>query len=211
MKSRTPKRFNTEFEKALFAAHAGPVLSEALLGNVHCYLEQPEWRKLYLSLAQESDFLNERSPLAINMRALMFPVPGLWHDIHHALTGDPLFEDDTLAMLEKLCRGAHRDMLDWMEQYKAHCVKMSLTSPPPHELAMRRELFGAALECLTIVKRLLACVCDDDRERLETEAQAIAHLILDLQKQPSPKHSWLFSWHEVGNNVKMHDRLTWFG
>jgi hypothetical protein len=33
---------------------------------------------------------------------------------------------------------------------------------------------------------------------LERETQGLAHLVLDLQKQPSPKHSWLFSGHEVG-------------
>lgn len=54
------------------------------------------------------------------------------------------------------------------------------------------------MECLILVKRLLATVCDADRPQLEIEVQALAHLILDLQKQPSPKHSWLFTGHETG-------------
>jgi hypothetical protein len=85
-----------------------------------------------------------------------------------------------------------------MEDYKGHCVKLSLTTPPPSEIAMRRELFGASLECLVLVKRILATVCDQERVKLETEIQALAHLILNLQKQPSSSHSWLFSGHEVG-------------
>ena len=49
-----------------------------------------------------------------------------------------------------------------------------------------------------LAKRLLATVCEVERVKLEGETQALAHLIFDLQKQPSPKHSWLFTGHETG-------------
>lgn len=63
---------------------------------------------------------------------------------------------------------------------------------------MRRELFGTSIESLILAKRLLATVCEPERIKLEGETQALAHLIFDLQKQPSPKHSWLFTGHETG-------------
>ena len=128
----------------------------------------------------------------------MFPLPGLGRDIGEVMTSAQLFDDDALAGLATRCRELHQSYIDWMEDYKAHCVKLSFITPPPSEITMRRELFGACLECLILVKRLLATVCDHEREQLETECQALAHLILDLQKQPSSKHSWLFSGHEVG-------------
>lgn len=149
-------------------------------------------------MIQETDFLTDRSSLTVNVRSLMFELPGLWHDVGETLTGPQLFDDEAMLALEIRCRNSHVGFINWMEDYKSHCVRMSLAATPCSELAMRRELFGAALECLTIVKRLLASVCDREREKLEVEAQALAHLILDLQKQPSPKHSWLFSGHEVG-------------
>ena len=154
--------------------------------------------ELYESLAQEKDYLDDRSPLTIQVRKNMFPLSGLWCDLGEVVTGPQLFDDDALASLTMRCRKLHQDYIDWMEDYKAHCVKMSFTTPPPREITMRRELFGACLECLILVKRLLATVRDDEREKLETECQALAHLILDLQKQPSSSHSWLFSGHEVG-------------
>ncbi|KAK3686490.1 hypothetical protein LTR37_019775 [Vermiconidia calcicola] len=198
VKHRSPERFTTEFDKALFAAHVGPIVSESLVDDTHCYLEQPEWSALYQSLIQDSDYLDDRNSLTIHLRMLMFPLPGLWHDVGEAIAGPQLFDDTALQALERRCRKAHRDILNWLEEYKSRCVRLSLTSPPQQEIAMRRELFGSALECLSIVKRILASVCDEERESLEVEAQALAHLILDLQKQPSPKHSWLFSKHEVG-------------
>jgi hypothetical protein len=174
------------------------MISECLVSNERCYLEEPVWTELYKSLTQEKDFLDDRSALTINLRSLMFPMSGLWHDVGKAVTGPQLFDDDTLASLAYRCRKLHKEGIDWMEEYKAHCVRLSLSTPPPEEIAMRRELFGSALECLILAKRLLATVCDDEREGLEAETQALAHLILNLQKQPSTKHSWLFSGHEVG-------------
>lgn len=156
------------------------------------------WTELYQSIAHDVGYLHDRSSLAIRVRSTMFVLPGLWHDIGEAVTGPQLFDDDVLAMLECRCRKVHQELIDWMEDYKSHCVKTSLTAPSPEELAIRRELFGAALECLAIFKRLLATVCDNDREKLEVEIQALAHLLLDLQKQPTSNHSWLFSRHEVG-------------
>lgn len=77
-------------------------------------------------------------------------------------------------------------------------MRFSLVQPSACELSLRRELFGAVIECLSLVKRLLATVCESSRLALEPEIQALAQLILDLQKQPSYKHSWLFSGHEAG-------------
>ena len=153
---------------------------------------------LYTSLSLETNFLSERSPLCIKLRVAMFTLPGLWHDIGEAVNSDNFFADGSLSNLEARCRNAHKELLDWLDQYKAHCVRLSLAQPPPSELSLRRELFGSALECMAIVKRLLCTVCEAERRSLEVETQALAHLILDLQKQPSPKHSWLFSGHEVG-------------
>ena len=128
----------------------------------------------------------------------MFPLPGLWHDIGAAMNGEELFDDGALQLLKDRALDLQRKCLKWMEDYKSHCVRMSLMSPPSEELALRRELFGTALECLMLLKRLIASLSDDDREQLETEGQALAHLLLELQEQPSPKFSWLFSGHEVG-------------
>ncbi|KAK3615045.1 hypothetical protein LTR56_026835 [Elasticomyces elasticus] len=198
VRHRSATRFHTDFERALFAAHVGGIVSECLVNNTHCYLEQPEWIGLYTSLTIESNFLSERSPLAISLRVTMFELPGIWHDVGEAVNELDFYSDWPLAALEARCRKAHRELLVWLEQYKAHCVRLSLAQPPASELSLRRELFGSALECLAIVKRLLCTVCESDRRNLEVETQALAHLILDLQKQPSPKHSWLFSGHEVG-------------
>lgn len=114
------------------------------------------------------------------------------------VTGLDLFNNEMMARIKSRCHKAHEALLDWMEDYKTHCVRSSLTMPSPQELAMRRELLGIGVECLAVVKRLLITTNDKNRERLEPEAQATARSILVLQEQDSQKHSWLFTGHEVG-------------
>lgn len=53
------------------------------------------------------------------------------------------------------------------------------------------------MECLAVVKRLLATLCDEDRIELEQQTQALAVSLMEMQKHPSPGHSWLFTTHEI--------------
>jgi len=76
VKHRSTNRFRTDFEKALFAAHVGPCVSEALVSNQHCYLEELKWTTLYLSLMEETPFLTDRSPLTMKVRVMMIKLPG---------------------------------------------------------------------------------------------------------------------------------------
>ncbi|KAI6893752.1 hypothetical protein KC318_g4298 [Hortaea werneckii] len=198
IKYRSPDRFRTEYEKALFAAHVGAVVSECLVNNTSCYLKQPEWVNVFTSLKQDTPFLTDRSPLAIDARLAMFGIPGLWRDIDEVVNSPGYYVCAPMDTLESRGRQIHQALVDWLEDYNAHCVRFSLVQPSACELSLRRELFGAVIECLSLVKRLLATVCESSRLALEPEIQALAQLILDLQKQPSYKHSWLFSGHEAG-------------
>ena len=125
-------------------------------------------------------------------------LPRLWHNIDIALKGPELFNQEVQQGLRAQCATVHQNFIDWMEDYDAYCMSQSHLTPSPHESAIRRELKGVAMECLMIVKRLLASVWDEKREALEIEAQVLARSLLELHNLPSPKHSWLFMEHEVG-------------
>lgn len=88
--------------------------------------------------------------------------------------------------------------MESLEEYKTHVLQTAFLQPSSEELALRRELYGLAHEGLILVKRLQASVSDTDRLELEAEVQNAAKTILDMQNQPSPRHSWLFSGHELG-------------
>jgi len=166
--------------------------------NTHCYLEAPEWLKLYASLAVETPFLTARSPLGVKLHLFGFTIPGLWHDVDHAINSPGFLAGHSLTDLEAHCRKAHAQLLDWIEDYKEHCVRLALTRLPATELAYRRHWYAMTLKCQIFVNRLMATICEADRIALEHDSQALANSILDLQKQPSDRHSWLFSGQELG-------------
>ncbi|WPH02594.1 Hypothetical protein R9X50_00545900 [Acrodontium crateriforme] len=195
---RSSKRFTTDFEKALFSSHVGGMVSLGLVGNQHCYLEQPEWMDVYASTASESLFLTDRSPLAVNLRKTLFRVPGVWRDTGDWVNTHRLFDDKAPPALVKRCEDTHQDLVDWLEDYKNHTVSLSLVELPPEELQIRRELYGSALECSSIIKRVLATLKDDGRLQIEEQNQELVDKILDLQGKPVPPHSWLFTPHEIG-------------
>lgn len=48
-------------------------------------MAEPNWRQLYLSLAEPTDHLTDRSELVIGLRSQTFGLPGLWSDVGQAL------------------------------------------------------------------------------------------------------------------------------
>jgi hypothetical protein len=100
--------------------------------------------------------------------------------------------------LELKARETHAALLKCLESYKAHVIRTSMTSVPQSELALRREIYGTALETLCVYKRILATFCEAERLQLESEAQALAARLLELQTQPAPRHSWIYSEQEKG-------------
>lgn len=103
-----------------------------------------------------------------------------------------------LEYLTKRCREARLGYLDSLKAYKAHVLRTAFTQPSPSELALRREFYGLAHEGLILVLRLQASVCDAKRLSLEAEVLSAAQIIFEMQDQPLPQHSWLFSGHELG-------------
>ncbi|PPJ51475.1 hypothetical protein CBER1_09237 [Cercospora berteroae] len=197
MKHRSPRAFKDEFEKALFHGHVGSVVSEALHNNSHCYLAEPEWTALYESLATDPNELTERHELVINARKLIFPLPGLWHDISRALTSQTELDDNSLLQLEQRCQALDLRYSVWREKYKEYCISRSLSMLSEQEINIRRETYGQAVESLLIVKMLLATLTSD-ASFIAEDIRILAKQIMDLQKQPGPKYSWLFTGQEVG-------------
>lgn len=123
-------------------------------------------------------------------------LPGIWHEVHESVVHPTA--DSIAPCLIELCSRAHSDLVTWFRQYETYCAETSLVIPTAEDLAKRRELLGIALECLAVVKRLLATVYIQQSATLEKQAQQMAVGIMNLQNDSSPIYSWLFSSHEIG-------------
>ena len=127
----------------------------------------------------------------------MIKIADLWYDIHTAVNSSGLFDDAILAALEQRCRVSRQEVVQWRSEYKLHCLKVGPVEDSSFERGLRRQLFGSAVETFAIINRLLATACDSHRQVLEVETQALARLSLELQKQPGPKYSAIFTCLEV--------------
>jgi hypothetical protein len=91
VKRLTPARFKTDYEKMLFHAHIGPIFTEALMKNERCYLEQPEWMRLYESTIQDDTAprLTDRSGVVVRIRMQILKVCSTLVDATQAINPGP--------------------------------------------------------------------------------------------------------------------------
>jgi len=198
VKRLTPARFKTDYEKMLFHAHIGPTFGEALMRNERCYLEQPEWMRLYESMIDDdTPWLTDRSSVVIHVRMRILNLCSTLADTTEAM--DPEKHDHGLLFTAELkARQNHSSLIKSLQEFKSYVLRTSMAPVPESELALRREIYGTALESLCVYKRVLASFCDSERSQLESEAQALACETFELQTLPAPRHSWLYSEHEKG-------------
>lgn len=128
----------------------------------------------------------------------MFQVPGLWHDVDGLIRVDSDMDDFQTAKVKLRCQECHASYLAWLDAYQEYCVASSLRIPSGAEVLLRRQTFSSVLECLIIMKRLLATIDQEERLKLETETQALALLLRSIHVESCPRFSWLFTGHELG-------------
>lgn len=197
IKRRTPSSFKTDYEKLLFHSHIGPAFTRALYEQKECYLEGPEWMKVYESLIEDTPWLTERSEIVIRIRMRMLGLASMLPKTTKAM--DPnTYDGGLMLVLELKAREIHHGLIKALEEFKTYVLGNSMVHVPESELTLRREIFGTALECLCIYKRILASFCEEERLQLEKEAQEMAVAMMKLQDQPAPRHSWIYSTHEKG-------------
>ena len=200
VRRRTPAGFTTEYEKLLFLAHMGPAFTEAMYNSEPCYLEEPAWLRLYESFVDhDSMWLSDRSELVIRIRLQMLVLNGLLIDVGKVV--DPNSTPDAMLYLrtELKTRRAHQILQDALKDYKTHIYKTSTFHPPISEINMRREIFGTAIECLVLYKRMLATMCEAERLQLEAETRVLLDVLVKLgTQQPESKYSWIYTTQERG-------------
>ncbi|KAH8670130.1 hypothetical protein BGZ60DRAFT_29241 [Tricladium varicosporioides] len=198
---RGPDRYKSDFEKALFMAHTGPIMTECLLNNERCFLEEPEWQTVFRSVITEDDFkISDRSEITVSLIMLKGFVPGFFHDITNitCLGGDPDLEyiNAVAAGLRHLTSQLSR----WHERYVVitECYPDMLPGSPEYDGHCK--VFSTYLSCLMISSRLLSVLSTHDRAGLEDTSQELADQMLELNAkiQSSSRQTSLFMAQTLG-------------
>lgn len=179
---RGPKNYATDFEQALLMAHTGPIMTEALLQNERCFLEQPAWKNVLRSVAHPSaPLLGDRSPIVVSLMVLKCNIPGLCVDVTNIICHQP--DPDPSFIIEIACKihALRVDLLKWHDQYTA----LLSTSPPilpgTAEFDRKCKVFATYLSCMIISSRLLGAISPTERSELEEETMVLTGQMLDLE------------------------------
>lgn len=176
-------------------------MTECLLNNERCFLEEPEWQNVFRSVITEDDFkISDRSEITVSLIMLKGFVPGFFHDITNitCLGGDPDLEyiNAVAAGLRHLTSQLSR----WHDRYVVitKCYPDMLLGSPEYDSHCK--VFSTYLSCLMISSRLLSVLSTYDRAELEDTSQKLADQMLELNAkiQSSSRQTSLFMAQTLG-------------
>ncbi|KAL6722051.1 hypothetical protein ACLMJK_001156 [Lecanora helva] len=183
VKLRGPQGYKTDFEKALFIAHAGPTFTEALLQGKPCFLEEPSWQVVFRSATMDSSPFTDASSVTIALWMSVCQVPRLLAKVEAMICqpGDiDSLEQEQLTL--RLLRV--RDWIsDWRRRYEILISKDNARSSSKAKTDKRYEALGVALGIRIVLNRLILAINMHRAADLENESQSLAHQVICLEQQ----------------------------
>ena len=155
-------------------------MTECLLNNERCFLEQKPWKAVMRSVIEESPTITDRSEIVVELLCLKANIPGFCVDITNIICGP----DRDLGHINKIAirlRHQRAGLLKW------HCSYESILNWVPHicpgspQYDGHCKVFATYLSSIIISTRLLAAISPSERPELEEETQGYANQMEDLE------------------------------
>lgn len=159
-------------------------MTEALLTNQRCFLEQDIWKDVLRSVAKPTaPLISDRSPIVVDLMVLKCNIPGLCVDVTnmicHQLDPSPSFMIETACRIHLL----RVDLLKWHTRYEAILRDAPPILPRTAEFDRRCKIFATYLSCMIISSRLLGAISPTERSELEAQTRVLTGQMLDLEKE----------------------------
>lgn len=157
-------------------------MTEALLTNQHCFLEQDVWKDVLRSVKSPSaPLISDRSSIVVDLMILKCNIPGLCVDVTSMICHQP--DPDPSFIIESACR-IHLlrvDLLKWHTRYEELLRAAPAIVPGTAEFDRRCKVFATYLSCMIITSRLLGAISPTERSELEEQTQLLTAQMLDLE------------------------------
>jgi hypothetical protein len=157
-------------------------MSECLLRNEECFLEEPEWKRVLSSMStSSSNSPTDREPVAISLWTRMLPIPRLFRQttlyICTSTHPDPALRDEILLQ----AYDTRQDLISWLREYHLFYQRYQykITEFKLHEL------LAVALAMQILLQRLIVALqpLDPGSPLMEQETQGNAERIVALQDE----------------------------
>ncbi|KAF7856938.1 hypothetical protein EAF04_009698 [Stromatinia cepivora] len=199
---RKPESYTTDFERALFMGHTGPIMTEALLNGERCFLEQSAWQDLLMSVICKEEYytVSDRSEIVVLLIMAKSNIPGTFWDMTQLLCREEEPSLEYVVQIQKWCRELRQRFVDWKCKYEALIREAGDVGEGTMEFDRRAKAYATFLSCIMFSNRLLGCVSPGERMRLEGETQGLAKemLVLDERVRGASKAADLFMRQTAG-------------
>jgi hypothetical protein len=155
-------------------------MTEALLNNERCFLEQDAWRAVLRSVILDDELIADRSEIVIELMILKSNIPGFFVDVTNII----YHHDPDRTHINAIACKIHQlrvDLLKWHSNYEFSLSCAPAIYPGSAEYDRRCKVFATYLSCLIISSRLLGAISPTERVELEEETQVLAGRMLDLE------------------------------
>jgi hypothetical protein len=156
-------------------------MTEALLNNERCFLEQESWRAVLRSVIKDDALISDRSDIVIELMILKSNIPGFFVDVTQIIKNR---DDPDRAAIDKVAcqiRQLRVDLLKWHSSYEFLLSCAPEIFPGSAEYDRRCKVFATYLSCLIISSRLLGALSPTERTELEDETQILVGQMIDLE------------------------------
>ncbi|ESZ98999.1 hypothetical protein SBOR_0657 [Sclerotinia borealis F-4128] len=182
---RTPESYTTDFERALFMGHTGPIMTEALLNGERCFLEQSAWQDLLTSVICKEEYytVSDRSEIVVRLIMAKSHIPGLFWDLTQILCKEVEPSREYVTRIQNWCGELRMRFLDWKTRYEVLIREAGPVREGTMEFDRRAKAYATFLSCIMFVNRLRGCVSPAERVGLERETQGLAEEMLELDEK----------------------------
>ncbi|CAG8958310.1 hypothetical protein HYFRA_00000665 [Hymenoscyphus fraxineus] len=192
---RGPSNYTSDFEKPLFLAHTGAIMTECPLNNERCFLEEKRWQKVFNSLIVRDGFqISDRSEITITLIMLKAFLPEFYHDATNIIYADALPEVDTVDDLISRVRRILNKLYQWHDRYVTVFSYHPKLNPGSVQYDSVCKVFSTYLTCIMAGSRLLGILSPNERAAFKERTQKAAAEVneLDLEVRSGSKHTCVF-------------------
>ncbi|KAI4241826.1 MAG: hypothetical protein L6R40_004372 [Gallowayella cf. fulva] len=185
---RGPQGYQTDFEKSLLLAQAGPIFTDAVNCNTYCFLEEPAWQATYQSIISERSASIPFADAYVTLWACMSTIPSLLRNVRSIVcsgdeastTSRETLLSNALGLRSELMAMGNREKLATTEAYGT--TTYSSMRQEEAQSAARFEVLGAFALNLLKVERLIVALDSTLALPMEVHAQELAFQILELER-----------------------------
>jgi len=178
-----PGSYRTDFEQSLLMSHVGPIITESILNNQSCFLEQPVWIAALRLITTDNPLEPERSTMVMSLLIILISIPRLLRDVTTAICH---FPGPSLAKVAKLISRSRKIRLSLQSWYSRNFGPDNTPINGPVFCPGYNRVLILFYICSIYSNRINTCMYwagTPGIREMEEESQRFASIIVSLYKE----------------------------